>query len=137
VDAVKNDPAEHYQNGRLWMPLDVKPLEVKIDYKLIDDLTEEFIEIKGAAAPPDGRKGCQDCKKLDVLFAIDQDLRLQDRVALRQNEDIDSFRRTIKQRISKRDNYLRDLLEKLDEGGEDFFASDGMVASWDFDGDAE
>lgn len=137
VGAVKDDPAGHYQNGRLLMPLDVKPLQVKIDYKLLDHLTEEFKDIKTATSPPDGRKGCQDCTKLDLLFAIDQDLRLRDRVSLRQNQDRDHIRKIIYNRVFNRDNHLRDLLQEFEAGDEDLFASDGMVASWDFDSDLE
>lgn len=137
VEAVEDDPGKNSEGGTVWMPLKVKPVPVKIDYSLLDDLMEEFKDITDAAIPPDSRKGCDDCKKLDLLFAIDQNLRLQDHISLRQNQDIDTFRKAIKQRISNRENHLRNLLEKFEEGGEDFFASDGMITNWDFDDDLE
>jgi hypothetical protein len=137
VGAVESDPADHYQNGRLWMPLDVKPLEVKIDYKLLDHLTKEFKDIKDAAAPPDGLKHCKDCQKLDLLFAIDQNLQVLDRASLMRYQDSDRIRKAIKNRVFNRENYLRDLLAEFEEKGGEIFASDGMVASWDFDSDPE
>jgi hypothetical protein len=128
VQAVEDDPMKYFENGTVCMPLKVKPVTIKIDYTLLDHLTDEFKSISEAPAPPDGRAGCDDCRKLDLLLSIDQDLRVQDKAALRHNQDRDRIRKEIVNRIFERENYLRDLLKEFQEERDNFFADDGMFA---------
>lgn len=132
VKDVEDDPAGHYNKGTVWMPLAVKPLEVKIDYRVLDPAIDELKAVVKAKNPPEGRVGCKDCKKLDLLLAIEQQMRQQDRALVRENECRDHIRRELKQRTFERDDYLRGLLKEFEAKGEEIFSADGMVASWEF-----
>ena len=135
IDSVKEDPNKYYVRNRLLIPFSPKPIQVKIDYKLLDHLTKEFIEVTNAAAPPEGRKKCDDCKKLDLILAIDQELRVRDKMILHQNQDRPLLRKSINNRLFLHENYLRDLLIELDEKGEGLFSDNGLVSSWSLDSD--
>jgi hypothetical protein len=132
VDSVKSNPADHYERGTLWLPMNVKPLEVKLDYAIFEPLIKELTDVVNSKDVPEGRAGCDDCRKLDLLYALEKEAELQDRILLRENEDRPHIRKAIKNRIWDRDKYLRDLLQSYRERGELIFSNDGMVAAWEF-----
>lgn len=114
------------------MPLAVKPLEIEIDYAALDPRIVEFKRLAKATSPPDGITGCDDCKKLDLLFALEQRMRLQDNRLIKENYSWDTMRRALKEQVSTRDSYLHKLLEDFEADGDGVFDSTGMVGSWQF-----
>lgn len=131
-DAVSSDPADHYERGTLWLPMKVKPLELEIDYAIFEPLIKEFVDVVNSRDVPEGRAGCDECKKLDLLYALEKEAEVEDRIFLRQNEDRPTIRKAIKNRIWNRESYLSNLLQDYRERGDLIFSNDGMVAAWEF-----
>lgn len=131
-DAIKSDPADYYEGGTLFLPMLVRPLEVKLDYTIFDPLITEYLKVVNSTDIPEGRAGCDDCKKLDLLYALEKEQEVQDRILLRENDDRPQIRKEIKNRIWDRDKYLRDLLLDYRQRGDLVFSNDGMVAAWEF-----
>lgn len=129
---VEENPSEYFEKGRLWMPFSPKGLEIPVDYTALDPLLKELKDVSNAKQMPEGRDGCDDCKKLDLLFALEQKLALEDSELMRSFGHISSVAREVIHRdYMRRTGYLP-LLTELDETGDSMFSSEGMVANWEF-----
>lgn len=132
VKEVLESPSEYFTQEKLWMPFSPKGLEIKIDYKILDPLLKELKKISNAKQLPEGRDGCDDCKKLDLLFAFEQKQKVEDRELLRRFGDISSVRNDVLHRQFMREVGHLHLLTELDQLGDGMFTSDGVVANWEF-----
>jgi hypothetical protein len=134
VEAVEDDPSNHFDHSTLWVPFKPKPVEISIDYTILDPLIEEMKTLWNAKQTPDSRQGCDDCKKRDLLFAIEREFNLQDQAELDHYTSIgwQSKRREIRDSISRREDRQRKLLAEFNAVGNAIFSPDGMVANWEF-----
>jgi hypothetical protein len=131
-DTVLTSPSDYYSKGVLTVPFIPKPLEVKIDYSILDPLLKEALTVWNADNPPDGRSGCKDCKKLDFLFGIEQQMIAKDAALLRKHPQVMSLRREITVRDYNRNVRMLDAMQELRQNGESIFEPEGMVANWEF-----
>jgi hypothetical protein len=133
VSDVLDNPSRRYVGGKLFIPFTPTCLEIKIDYSILDPLLEELKRVWEAKTSPDGREGCDDCKKLELLLAIDEELQLQDRRVFERASDIRHIRDAFITRDYTRRQLRRQVLFDVAQLGEDAFESTGVVANWDFD----
>lgn len=131
-EAVQANPADHYKRSTLWLGFKPSPLAVEIDYSTLDPLIKELKCVWNAKELPDGLDGCNDCKKRDLLFAIDEDYKRQDQDALRVYENVDCVRRAVKNRIWAQTAYRKKLLAEFGAVGEAVFSRDGVIANWEY-----
>jgi hypothetical protein len=134
VEAVQADPSSHYKRATLSMPFKPCPLEVKLDYKMLPPLIKEFKKVWNASQVPDSREGCEDCKKRNLLFAIEEQFNRQDRVELQDYASMgwESRRRQVRDRIARKADDRRKLLAEFGAVGDAIFSRNGMVANWEF-----
>ncbi len=132
TDAVTANPSEHYEKGQLWMPLKPKGVEIEIDYTILDPLLEEAKKIWNSKQLPAGREGCDDCKRLDLLYAIDKKAEMQDsQIALMYRCTPYADEASIQRNVWRQYGRLS-LLSQLDELGDSMFSSDGVASNWEF-----
>jgi len=134
VEAVEANPSGHYKRSSLWIPFKPTPVPIDIDYTILDPLIKEMKKVWNAKQVPDGRKGCDDCKRRDLLLEIDRGFNLEDEVELRDYTSMgwESKRREVKDRIARREDYRRKLLAEFGVMGDAIFSRSGMVANWEF-----
>jgi len=80
---------------------------------------------------PEGRPGCDDCKKLDLLFAIDEEFQLHDRLVFDAIQDCSHRHALISSDFDRRQR-RRNALIDIARLGDDMFSHDGLVANWEF-----
>lgn len=132
LDDLLNDVSGHYKQKTMSVPFIPKPLEVTIDYSILDPLLEEVNKVWETGVPPEGREGCGDCKKLDLLFAIEQEAEAQDAYMLKMFGSFRDTRNEIMGRVFRRRTRRRSALEELSQSEEHAFASDGLAGNWEF-----
>jgi PD-(D/E)XK nuclease superfamily len=133
VEEVQYDPIAHYKSGKLSLPLKPKTLEIEIDYDILDPALEEFKSVASSSSLPEGRDGCMDCKKLDLMFALEEEFLNKDQQLFRYIKSEREFRNTMLTRDYHRRARRRIALLEFSQLGEEMFASDGLVANWQFD----
>jgi len=79
---------------------------------------------------PEGRPGCDDCKKVDLLFAIDEEFQLHDRLVFDAIQDSSRHRHALISRDFDRRRRRRNALIDMAQLGDDMFSHDGLVANW-------
>lgn len=132
VADVLENPSDYYKGGILAMPFMPSTVEIKIDYSILDPLLKELKDVWNASAFPEGREGCNDCKGRELLDAIEENLRIQDRMALRAYSDAPGKRRTLINQDFNRSSRLSALLTEFSQIGEGIFSHDGVIANWEF-----
>jgi len=139
---VIDDPAGHYEKGKVWVPFVPRPLEFEVDFTFLDPLLKEAKKLWKADAPPAGRIGCRDCEGLKALFALnamtDQTEETRDRQILASSGHSRDAIRIVSERIyDRRWSRVSALRELQGEGGMFNFAHDGMFSNWEsFDGES-
>jgi hypothetical protein len=133
---VVEEPSEHFQNGKLWMGFKPKGSEIDIDYSKLDPLIKELKKVWNSSTLPDGRDGCDDCKRLELLFGIDEQFQMQDQYLLKNYKSDWRFRDALLSRRFYRQQWRQRLLTDFDRYDGSIFASDGIVANWEFAPDA-
>jgi hypothetical protein len=136
---VVDDPGKFIKDGMLWAAFEPKVYEIAIDYSRIDKLLKEAIRIWNSKVPPEGNVGCDDCKKVQALFAIQGEIesataRLDDAMRSYSNNH-PAISWDIKRRF--RDRQLARwsaLRETEDFEGELAFDENSIAANWEFPG---
>ena len=77
VADVVEKPEDYFENGKLWISFKPKGLEIEVDYAKLDAPIKELQKIWMAKRLPEGREGCDDCKKMELLLGFDQQFRVQ------------------------------------------------------------
>lgn len=129
---VQDDPAGHYSHGEVLVPFVPSTVEIEIDYSILDPLIKELKKVWNASAPPEGRDGCMDCKRLQLLLGIEREIELKDEQLLRTFGDILAVRDEVTNHIYERSKRYSALLTELRESGEQMFEYDGIAAHWEF-----
>jgi hypothetical protein len=129
---VVEDPKEYFQDGKLWMPFRPKGEEIEVNYSRLDPLIKELKAIWNTKRLPEGREGCDDCKKLELLFGIDEQFRAHDQYLLSSYGFDWNLRDTLRQNEHRRLQLRREAFMELDRYDDLAFASDGVVANWEF-----
>lgn len=132
ADAVTKAPADHYSKGVLTVPFVPKPLEVEVDYSMLDPLLKEALKLWNAKTPPDAVEGCPDCKKLNLLFAIEQEIEGHDRDLLHRFGMYQDIRNELIVRSYGRLKLRLESLDELYRSGDAMFAPDRLAANWEF-----
>ena len=132
LDDLLNNVSAHYEQKTLYVPFVPKPLEVTIDYSILEPLLKQVKKVWNTNTPPERRDECDDCKKLDLLFAIEQEVESQDTKMLNDFSTFQNERDQITRRVRRRLAYRRSALEELAKAGEAMFAVDGVAANWEF-----
>jgi hypothetical protein len=134
TDDVKDAPSDYYTKGIVSVPFVPKPLEVEIDYSILDPLLKEAQRVWEASTPPEGREECKDCIKLDLLFGIEQQIEGHDAQLV--SEYAHAHMRNTQNEVEDR-RYWRlkrrfAALKEIAQHGEAMFEADGMGANWEF-----
>jgi hypothetical protein len=137
--AVIDNPGKFIREGMLWAAFAPKVYEIEIDYSRIDRLLDEAIKIWESKTPPEGRSNCKDCKKLEALLAIqnnlESDLTVRDQKALwlTGNDPVVQFgiMNRLRDRQARRWSALREI-QAVDDSS--FFDEDSIAADWEFPG---
>lgn len=135
--SVIAEPSKFIKNGQLWTAFKPVIYEVELDYSRIDRLLTEAKKIWKSKVPPEGRKGCKDCKKLAALNAlqmlVENEISVRDRRALSMSGNDPWVVRMIGNRLRDRmESRLSALHELRDAGESSTFDDDGMAANWEF-----
>lgn len=131
-DIVLANPIGYYKRGIASVPFVPKPLEIEIDYTVLDPLLKEAKKIWNASDPPDGRQNCKDCKKLDLLFGIEQRITDSDTYLKQRYRDNLQAQKDVANREYKRMARIAAAAEELAQCGEAMFEYDGMFANWEY-----
>ena len=134
-DDVVTNPEKHYRSNRLWMPFVPKPLAVEMDFSALDEPLKEAMRLWALRAAPEGEQGCKDCRKLDALFALEQEaqaaLASRDQQILAGSGNSAWALGRIQRRLWSQNQRRQDaLLELHDQASEIKFADDGLIANW-------
>lgn len=133
TDNVIERPSDHFESGTLWMPFKPKGQEVEIDYKILDPLLTEAKKVWEAKDVPEGREDCDDCKKRELLFAIDQRFERELDSHAEKYKHIPEVRNNASRRKYQRRYERIALLSEFESIRQEGFASDGLMANWEFD----
>ena len=134
---VIDAPADHYENGKVWVPFVPKPLEFDVDFDFLDPLLKTAKKLWESDAPPRGRDGCRNCIKAKALFALDDMINETEQIKDRQIMQYSGYLRDGINHVNKRvydrsrDRPLA-LQELQDEANDLNFSKDGMVANWEY-----
>jgi hypothetical protein len=79
-DSVVNDPGKHFRGEQLWVPFTPTVIPVEIDYKKLAAPLKEARLLWNSSTPPDGTRGCPHCKRLEALFAIQEEIVASDQL---------------------------------------------------------
>jgi hypothetical protein len=130
-ETVTSDPARFYRGKELWVPFAVKTHSIDINYSLLDPLLKEVKQLWKADTPPVGAEKCDDCKKLDLLLAIEDQIMIKDQKILQRFSDFPSVANPV---ISRMSDHRRAKYSAWSEFmGQEHglaFADDGMFAAW-------
>lgn len=132
VPDVLQAPGDHFEDGKLWMPFKPSGLEVEVDYSRLDPLIKELKKIVNSTRLPEGREGCKDCKKLELLLGVDQQYQAQDEYFVSRYGFDWKFRDSILMERSRRMQRRAEAFRELGESEDQAFSSDGMVSIWEF-----
>jgi hypothetical protein len=131
TDDVLTDPKSHYDSKTLYVPFKPSTVEITINYGILDPLLKEAKKVWKTSTPPDGADGCSDCKKLDLLFALEQGIEAHDAWELRRSSFRDA-RSQVLSRGLRRQGRRKQALQELAELGDLMFQEDGVTANWEF-----
>jgi hypothetical protein len=129
---VQKNPSAHYSQGALSVDFTPATKEIEIDYSVIDKAIKEAKKIWNTRGVPEGRAKCTDCKKLDLLFAIDEDFQIQDKQLLHTFGDFQSIREDVLTRDFNRRHGRGAALAEMKIMGPDMFSADGIVSNWEW-----
>jgi hypothetical protein len=129
---VVEKPEDYFEDGKLWMPFKPVGLEVDVDYTKLDAPIKELKRIWNAKRLPEGRDGCDDCKKMELLLGFDEQFRVQDQVLLNKYGFDWNFRDAIRLDMFHRQQLRLKALMELEQSGDLAFSNDGVVANWEF-----
>ena len=128
------DPAKQYKDGRILPAFRVATLEIDIDYKILDRLFKEVKEVWNSRVPPDGVPGCDNCKKLARLFAIQAEIDAVDERLLYEYRAFPDMTWSVINRRYKRSWAMRDAFAELRTSELLFPQEPGQEPVWDFSG---
>lgn len=134
--AVVADPESFIDDGMFYAAFAPVIYEVELDYSTIDDLLKEALKVWKSKVPPEGRKGCKDCRKLQALLAIHSEVEdtftVQDRAMLAASGNDPWVYQMIAKRIQDRTGSRFAALHEIREAGESLqFEDDGMASRWE------
>lgn len=129
---VLEKPENHFKGGKLWMSFKPTGLEIEVDYSKLDAPIEEMQKIWKMKQLPEGRDGCKDCKKMELLLGVDEQFRAQDQLLLSRYGFDRNLRNSIWQRNYRREMLRQEAFLELEQSGDLAFAADGVVANWEF-----
>jgi hypothetical protein len=134
--AVLDDPGAHYFAGALTVDFIPTVKAFRIDFDDLDAPLKEAQKIWELTTPPDGTDGCEDCRKLDTLLALQRHVeKLQasvDQHLLASSGNDRWVQNFIRKRMFERDQRrLRALAALRDESSQINFSVDGVVANWE------
>lgn len=132
TESVEADPAAHYEKPAVCVEFIPKPLEVTIDYAMLDPLIKEVQDIWNTREAPGGRDGCADCKKLHVLLGIQRDLEARDAKWLKDFGDLQEVRNQVIEPGYRRIKAYADALHELETMGDAAFDPNGIPTNWEF-----
>lgn len=78
-DSVVRDPGKHFRGAQLWVPFTPNVVPIEIDYDKLNAPLKEARLLWNSSTPPDGRKGCIDCKRREALLAIQEQIDVSSR----------------------------------------------------------
>jgi PD-(D/E)XK nuclease superfamily protein len=132
AEVDKFDPSKHYKAGRISPAFKVATLEIDIDYNILDPLFKEVKDVWNSKVPPNGAAGCDNCKKLARLFAIQAEIDAYDARILYQYRAFPDMTSGVINRRYERDCLLREAIADL-RGNTLLFAQDETDEPiWDF-----
>jgi hypothetical protein len=135
-EAVRENPEQFYSYGEITVPFIPQPFEITIDYKLLDQLLDEALDVWNSSSEPEARIGCDDCKAIAALLAIQDTFELRDQNLLRRFPDYPLVVRDVMTRQLQRKSFKREAL--IDIATRDFsMSSNGVFANWEFDDAAD
>jgi PD-(D/E)XK nuclease superfamily len=116
------------------VPFEVKIHEVKLDLKALNPLLKMFRAYADMAAPPEGIDKCKTCKRLDVLFDIEQGMRRSEK-GIKNLQNLDNALLYSQQLRWRSEQRIARAFES--SGWESMFAdsmpidADSIPAAWD------
>lgn len=132
VTPIVEKPEDYFEDGKLWMSFKPKGLEIEVDYAKLDAPIKELKAIWKAKTLPEGREGCDDCKRMELLLGFDEQFRAQDQLFINRYSFDRRLRDSLLQREFRRHMLRRDAFLELEQSGDLAFANDGVVANWEF-----
>lgn len=132
VPDVVEKPEDFFENGKLWMSFKPTGLEIEVDYAKLDPPINELKKISGAKQLAEGREGCDDCKKMELLLGFEEEFRDHLHLLINRYSFDWNMRDSFRRREFRRQMLLQDAFIELDQLGDLAFASDGVVANWEF-----
>jgi hypothetical protein len=132
VADVVEKPEDHFENGKLWMSFKPKGLEIEVDYTKLDAPMKELQKIWKAKRLPEGREGCEDCKKMELLLGFDEQFRANDQLLLSRYCFDWNLRDGIRRDLYQHQQLRLEAFMELEQSGDLAFSNDGVVANWEF-----
>ena len=132
LEQVQKDASSHYSGGMLKVPFVPKAVEIAIDYTILVPLIKELKQVWNSTTIPEGRDRCDDCKKLDILFAIEEDFKQQDQRRRHYFADVKSVQWEISRRKFLREQRQYSIWAEFRREGDAIFSNDGLVANWEY-----
>ena len=112
----REKPLDLLTNDGLRVPFKVKIHPVEIDLVELDGLLKTFREYVDMSEPPEGGEKCKTCQRLERLFAVEEHIRRNDRVATH---------------LQDRQGFLRSELRRFDSLRIDALTRDSL--GWEFE----
>jgi hypothetical protein len=136
-ESVISNPGNFIEDGKLWTYFVPKVIPVEIDYSRIEALLKEAKKIWKSKTPPEGEKGCEDCKKLKALLAVqdgvDSELNARDQHMWYRYGNYPGVRETIARQLEDRRWAQVAALRELHESGDSLqFDEESIVSNWEF-----
>jgi PD-(D/E)XK nuclease superfamily len=133
-DVISN-PSSFYRNNQLWVAFNPKPVVFEIDYDYLKSPLKEAVRLWNLESPPERSQGCSDCRKLDALFALENEVAEQttcrDMRAIATSGNDPWVRENVTARRYRHMSARSDaLMELRSEAASIKFADDGMIANW-------
>ena|GEM_PF-5707300 len=131
--SVIEKPSNFYKNKQVWPGFSVKPLEVKLDYEVLEPLLETAIELWESSQPPDGREACPDCEQLAKLMALEDELVAADNAFMQRVSMAAPMCNSVFNRTQDRKWKWRSALQQIQMNDLQpiEFSPDGMFSSWE------
>jgi hypothetical protein len=129
----REKPLDLLTNDGLRVPFRVTIHPVEIDLAGLDELLKTFREYVDMTEPPEGGEKCKTCQRLERLFAVEEHIRRNDRVANHFKDQLGPLRSELRRFDAQRIAALT-----LESRGWEFEFDDALVngaeftpASWD------
>lgn len=131
--SVVEKPQKHWKDNRLNVPFSPKVHEFDVDLASLDPLIEEFIKIVQSSTPPEGKERCIDCAALEQLFAVNEELAMNDAALLQKFPFDREIRGLFHDRQHRRFKARYGGLALLKDGVLPAFDPEGMWAGWRYE----